>query len=205
MIRMVREKAWNVARSSAMGNSAVTNPNNLAKIMRNYTTNKEYITMNEFLNASRNINGLDLKNCVVDELKNLYLHYVANQNKADGINTTTKEGTPPSVLRLESFVHQVVPKGIDSAGKAAITNLFTGDIKTFDHPIHPYVKGKNNPTWMNSPYDTYDKQWTNEAQKNMISNSARTIGADAHRRHKHIIHGRSMKDTGIFFNTGMKK
>jgi Ca2+-binding EF-hand superfamily protein len=57
MERIVKEKAWNLARSTAMGNSAITNPNNLVTIMRRYTSNPQIITPKEFLRAARDING----------------------------------------------------------------------------------------------------------------------------------------------------
>ena len=198
MARMVREKAWNVARSSAMGSSAVTNPNNLAKIIKRYTSNPKYITMKEFLTAARDINGLDLKNCVASDLECLYRVYVSEQNKTQKMNNNDEEGsTTGTVLTLQSFVTQVVPKGINEGEKSSITSLFTGNVKTYDHPTQPYIPGQNGPIYANAPWGIYESK-----DKHMLSNSQATIGADSQRQYEHIIHGRPNADTGIFFNTG---
>jgi Ca2+-binding EF-hand superfamily protein len=64
MERIVKEKCWSKALSNAMGASATTNPNYLKKIMKKYSANGSTLTLNEFIAGLRDINGLDIKNCM---------------------------------------------------------------------------------------------------------------------------------------------
>ena len=211
MERIVKEKAWNIARSTAMGNSAVTNPNNLITIMRRFASDSQFITPKEFLHAYSDINGLALKNCVESNIYDLYKRYVARQNNVSEKDIDlkqAKQGSASSLLKLSSFVRQVVPSGIDpSAGSSAITNLFTGDIPTYDHKMKEYDVKKHQPAHSHCPWGVDQPEKIKEFTKTMVSNSNGTIGVTgrasmAQSSGWHVVHGKPFEDTGIFFNKG---
>ena len=112
------------ALSNGMGHCATTNPNNLKKLMRRFCANGTTFTKKEFIQGLRDPNGLDIKNCTDKDLILLFNKYMSRQSS--GGKTT---------LSLDSFVQQVVPKGINAAGTASITHLFTGNRKTYDHQV----------------------------------------------------------------------
>jgi hypothetical protein len=95
------------------------------------------------------------------DLQKLFSKYVNNQRSTS---------LPTSTLSLDEFVKQAVPKGINAAGKASITDLFTNENRpTYDHKVVKNLKYK--PAYQCAPFGS-DKE---DKMKYMKSNHGATI------------------------------
>jgi Ca2+-binding EF-hand superfamily protein len=229
--QMMREAAWNVARSDAMGSTATTNPDKLANIFRRFDSSggsgssSASLSLSDFKRAIRAPSSLSIRNVTDTDIENLFQEFAIKLCGAGG-------GGDNARIPVAALVKEIVPSGLNFPGKAAITYLFTDKIGGDGRLTATEIKAKlakrgNQPRSMLPTYGIYSAEepahrgvpWgidkpddVQNATKNMQSNTGATIsrlgGALQNDKdnelHVHVIHDRGHKDSGVFYDPGAR-